>query len=58
MNACLKISQAKEDIQEIYDYDGNIKGNCKIVEDYYSQLVIEKGKTFDINTNSQDVTTE
>ena len=52
-NACLKLSQAKEDIQEIYDYDGNIKGNCKIVEDYYSQLVIEKGKTFDINTNSQ-----
>ena len=46
------------DIQEIYDYDGNIKGNCKIVEDYYSQLVIEKGKTFDINTNSHEVTNE
>lgn len=57
-NACLKLSQAKEDIQEIYDYDGNIKGNCKIVEDYYSQLVIEKGKTFDINTNSHEVTNE
>ena len=57
-NACLKLSQAREDIQEIYDYDGNIKGNCKIVEDYYSQLVIEKGKTFDINTNSHEVTNE
>ena len=54
----MKISQAKEDIQEIYDYDGKIKGNCKIVEDYYSQFVIENGKTFDINTNSQKVTNE